>query len=222
MRQRKVKNLEEKLKLHRAYMIENPKEYKGHWREVFLLKNYKVKNLENSKLKLEVGCGKGKFITDMAKIHPENFYIAIEGNPSVALYALRKIKEAGIENVKIYPGYLDSMEDFFEEGELDAIYLNFSDPWPKDRHSKRRLTHRRRLKEYYNALTENGYLEFKTDNDDLFQFSLDEVYSQSDFKLESFTRDLHKENNKGDIVTTEYEEKFSSQGKNINFLRLVK
>lgn len=213
MRQRKVKNLEDKLYSHRNYIIENPPELKGMWKDTFMKDRSGI-------FALEIGCGKGKFISDIANKNPENFYFAIEGNPSVALYTLQKIAEREIDNVRVFPGYLESVKDFFEEGELAGIYLNFSDPWPKARHAKRRLTYHRKLEEYAYAIRDNGFIEFKTDNDGLFKFSLLEAKSQDKLKIVECTTDLHSYRKLEDIVTTEYEEKFSKQGKNINFMRI--
>ena len=174
---------------------------------------------------LEVGCGKGRFIHAMALNHPEADFIAAEGLPSVIYRAITKVHEAGLTNVKFINSYINSLGDWFEEGELDGIFLNFSDPWPKERHSKRRLTHGNRLAEYAWAIKDGGFIRFKTDNDKLFDFTISQIEERKDeigLEVRAITRDLHSSPYKEDSPMTESEEKFSSRGKNINFVELIK
>ena len=194
---------------------------------------------------MEIGCGKGKFITGMAKKFPERNYIAVEGAGTVVLRALEKAGAEELENVRFITDYINEMGDFFEQGEVRGIFLNFSDPWPKKAHAKRRLTHRRYLTEYKKVLTPGSILEFKSDNDGLFQFSVQEFY---DFGLEilELTDDLHHvmeevpvrtvvldaEEKEVELpgpgegaetsaqVTTEYEDRFTAMGKNIHYCRV--
>ena len=131
MRQRTVKNLEEKLELNSSFLIREPRECKGKWAEVFGNSN---------PIFLEIGCGKGQFIFKHASQNPDKNYIAIEGQESVALRALEKAENGGLQNLRVFMDFVNDIKDYFEEGELTGIYLNFSDPWPKARHAKRRLT----------------------------------------------------------------------------------
>ena len=165
----------------------------------------------------EVGMGKGRFLMDMAKLHPEINYIGIEMYDSVLLRALQKrekLEEAGekLDNLKFMCMDARLLPEIFEKGEVDKIYLNFSDPWPKARHAKRRLTSREFLARYDQILVQDGKVEFKTDNKELFEFSLEEV-EEAGWNLEASTFDLHhnEEMVQGNVMT-EYEEKFSSMG----------
>ena len=139
MRQRNVKNLEEKLELNSSFLIREPRECKGKWKEVFG---------NDNPIYLEIGCGKGKFIFTHASQNPDRNYIAIEGQENVALRALEKAEQGGLENLRIFMDFVNDLKYYFEEGELTGIYLNFSDPWPKARHAKRRLTSSRFLERY--------------------------------------------------------------------------
>lgn len=225
MRQRNIKNLQEKLDMNSSFLIENPKELKGRWHAVFG---------NDNPICLEIGCGKGRFITSRAMDHPEQNYIAIEGQSNVVLRALQKAEENSIANLRIFITYVSDLKEYFDEGELSTVYLNFSDPWPKARHAKRRLTYRDRLKNYKEVLSPGGFIEFKTDNDGLFDFTLGEIEAVG-YRVVEMTRDLHGEMSdemfielSGDMsafaadaakYTTEYEEKFMVLGKNINYVR---
>lgn len=209
MRQRNIKNLETKLNEVREYMIENPESMKGRWRSLFNC---------GGDLLLEIGCGKGQFITSHAEANPDNMYLAIEGQSNILLRALQKSKANNLNNVRFFAKYIDNANDFFEKGEIDKIYLNFSDPWPKERHARRRLTHRERLKSYFDVLKEDGVIEFKTDNDALFEFSMTEI-RESGYEILEYTEDLHNSDFESKNITTEYEDKFSSGGKNINYVK---
>ena len=163
MRQRKVKNEEDRLAEHHEYLIEDPKERKGNWQEVF----------ENGNgIYAEFGCGKGKFIMTLAEKNPDWNYIAVEGRGSIILRALEKATQEGLKNIVFVKEYVKDVNEYFNEAELNGIYLNFSDPWPKDRHAKRRLTHSRYLDGYRKILKKGCCIEFKTDNSDLFSFAI--------------------------------------------------
>lgn len=190
------------------YVVQNSAEYKGSWNEVFP---------KDQPLHIEVGMGKGRFLMDMAKLHPETNYVGIEMYDSVLLRALQKrerLEETGekLANLKFMCVDARLLPEIFEKGEVQKIYLNFSDPWPKARHAKRRLTSREFLARYEEILEDDGVVEFKTDNKGLFEFSLEEV-GEAGWKLLAHTFDLH---NQADMmegnVMTEYEEKFSSMG----------
>ena len=209
MRQRNIKNLDEKLKQNSAFLIEDPQQNKGRWSEVFA---------NGNPIFLEIGCGKGQFITSRAESFPKANYIAIEGQSNVALRALEKAQAEGMENLRIFIAYVHDLEDYFEAGELAGIYLNFSDPWPKARHFKRRLTYRQRLLNYKKVLGRDGFVEFKTENDGLYDFSLDEI-KEAGLEITDASKDLHACGFESGRFTTEYEDKFIKAGKNINYVK---
>ena len=210
MRQRNIKNIEEKLELNSSFLIRTPREFKGKWLEEFGNKN---------PIYLEIGCGKGQFIFSQAKENPDRNYIAIEGQENVALRALEKAEQGGLKNLRIFIDYVQDLKDYFEEGELKGIYLNFSDPWPKARHAKRRLTYHKRLQNYKEVIGRDGCIEFKTDNDGLFEFTMEEILEHG-FEVVETTRDLHKSEFESKHITTEYEDKFRKNGKNINYVKI--
>ena len=196
------------------YVVHEPQKQKGQWSHVF----------ENDHpIHIEVGMGKGRFLMDMAKIHPEVNYVGIEMYDSVLLRALQKREEYEQNEgtlTNLYFMCIDArlLPEIFEKGEVEKIYLNFSDPWPKARHAKRRLTSRQFLERYDQILIPEGRVEFKTDNRELFEFSLEEV-KEAGWTLETSTFDLHHDEElmKGNVMT-EYEEKFSSMGNPIHKL----
>ena len=190
--------------LNSEYCIKNPEEQKGHWQNCF----DKVQPLH-----IEIGMGKGRFIMDMAALHPDINYIGIERYSSVLLRALQKMELNPLPNIKFICMDAADIAEVFAKDEVDRIYLNFSDPWPKDRHAKRRLTSHEFLARYEKILKKDGTLEFKTDNKDLFDFSLEEMKNAEGWELTAFTYDLHHDVilSEGNVMT-EYEEKFSSIG----------
>lgn len=196
------------------YVVQEPEKQKGAWSQVFGNQN---------PVHIEVGMGKGRFIMDMAEKHPEINYVGIEMYDSVLLRALQKMEErehAGTlpENLVFLRMDARTLPLVFEKGEVGKIYLNFSDPWPKERHAKRRLTSRQFLERYDQILAEDGVIEFKTDNRPLFEFSLEEI-QETKWHLVAHTFDLHHDPllNEGNVMT-EYEEKFSSMGNPIHKL----
>lgn len=217
MRQRTVKNLEEKMANNSSFLIKDPREAKGHWAEIFG---------NNNPVYLEIGCGKGKFILTRAQRNPEANYIAVEGQENVILRAMEKAEAAGLANLRLFNDFVNDLNDYFEKGELAGVYLNFSDPWPKARHDKRRLTYHKRLENYFQVMGEDGFVEFKTDNEGLFEFTLEEIalLEEKGLKMAEMTRDLHGEDctYESRQVTTEYEDKFSAAGKNINYVKITK
>lgn len=186
-----------------AFTIPEPEVWKGRWQEVFG---------RQAPLHIEIGMGKGQFLTALAAEHPDINYIGIEKFSSVLVRAVQKQNELELPNLRLIRMDADSITDVFAPGEVDRIYLNFSDPWPKERHAKRRLTSVEFLRRYENILAKDGHVEFKTDNQPLFEFSL-EATEEAGWKLLAVTRDLHHDTalNKGNIMT-EYEERFSAQG----------
>jgi len=210
MRQRNVKNLEEKLELNSSFLIRDPRELKGKWAQEFG---------NDNPIYLEIGCGKGQFIFNHASNNPDKNYIAIEGQENVALRALEKAEQGGLKNLRIFIDYVQDLKDYFEEGELEGIYLNFSDPWPKARHAKRRLTYHKRLMNYKEVIGPDGCIEFKTDNDGLFEFTREEI-KEHGFEMLEVTTDLHASDYVSKFTTTEYEDKFRNNGKNINYVKI--
>ncbi len=185
------------------YCISDCTEKKGKWKEVFGNTN---------PIAIEIGMGKGKFLMELATLHPDINYIGVERYGSVLYRALQKMEEHSLPNIRFLCIDAEILPELFEENELDHIYLNFSDPWPKDRHAKRRLTSREFLARYDRILKKDGCIEFKTDNRPLFEFSLEEVQAAG-WHLDACSFDLHHEVilNQNNIMT-EYEEKFSSKG----------
>ena len=164
---------------------------------------------------LEIGSGKGRFITQMAERHPEWDFIACEGQFNVYPRILQKVTELGLSNVKVIGGYMGDPSEFFSEGEISGIYLNFSDPW-KERTKHRRLTSRQRFEGYERICAPGAFLKFKTDNDELFEYSLAELEA-SGLSAERIERDLHSSDLAADNVMTEYEEKFTNGGIKIKY-----
>lgn len=215
MRQRNVKNLEERLQQNSSFLIENPREVKGHWAEIFGNEN---------PVYLEIGCGKGQFILTHAVREPDANFIAVEGQANVMLRAMEKAEAAELSNLRLFIDFVNDLNDYFEKGELAGLYLNFSDPWPKARHDKRRLTYHKRLENYFQVMGDDGFVEFKTDNEGLFAFTLEEIrmMEEKGLKMVEMTRDLHSEDctYESRLTTTEYEDKFRNTGKNINYVKI--
>lgn len=164
---------------------------------------------------LEIGCGKGAFIVETAKRHPDIRFVAMEKVTDVMMLAAEKVKEAALENVKLWNGGAEHLTEWFKPGDVKRIYLNFSDPWPKKKHTKRRLTYESFLDQYRQILTEDGEIFFKTDNRALFDFSVEE-FQRCGYKLRNLTYDLHNSEWNADNVVTEYEANFSAKGFTIN------
>ena len=268
MRQRRIKGLEEKLRVYNGGTVVNPRLLKGQWNEVFE---------KAQPLYLELGCGKGQFSSLISETHPERNVLAMEGNRNAMLRALQKaarryvpydtslqtglrttpsfesllpfgVFSVDAERIRALSGvpetapsgngegdciysitpnltfinmYLRRVEDCFAENELEGIYLNFSDPWPKARQASRRLTHRGFLEGYRRVLRPGGYLEFKTDNEGLFRFSVAE-FRETGLEITEYTEDLHAPGcpYPSAAVMTEYETKFSSEGKPIFYCKV--
>jgi tRNA (guanine-N7-)-methyltransferase len=204
MRLRNKPWAKDKLAEHSTIVVHNPDEQKGRWHDLFG---------NNQPIHIEVGTGKGRFITGMAKANPHINYIGIELQQSVIVGALDLIIEDPLPNIRLLNQNADNLEKFFDAGEIDRVYLNFSDPWPKNRHEKRRLTYKSYLKSYENILVKNGEIHFKTDNQGLFEFSL-RSFSEYGLLLNFVSLDLHNSEFEGNIMT-EYEEKFANKGNRI-------
>lgn len=185
------------------FVIHEPEKQKGNWEEIFGNSN---------PIHIEIGMGKGRFMMDMAAAHPDINYLGIEKYSTVLLRAIQKMEQQELPNLRFIRMDAEDICEVFEKEEIAKIYLNFSDPWPKDRHAKRRLPSKEFLARYDQFLQKDGRLEFKTDNQGLFDFALEEL-EPAGWKLEAVTRDLHHDEKmcEGNIMT-EYEEKFSSMG----------
>lgn len=197
MRLRKKKWSEEIFELHNEIIVENFEEIKGNWKSV----------LDTNKLRLEIGAGKGDYWHGLAEVYPEDGIVAIEKDYTASSIALKKLDK--YDKKRFILGDAKNLEEIFGTKELDVIHLNFSDPWPKLRHTKRRLTYDTKLKTYHNLLNDNGEIWMKTDNRELFEYSLVNV-AKFDFELKEVYLDFRKEEDIDPI--TEYEQKFMDRG----------
>ncbi len=204
MRMRRKKHREERIEACSELIVENIESYKNDIKKVF----------GNDKpLRIEIGCGKGKFILETAMKNPDINFIAVEKCSDVLVLALEKVKAAGLTNVRFVQGDVNRLRDFDTKSRCDVIYINFCDPWKKSGYAKRRLTHANFLGMYETLLAPGGAIHFKTDNEKLFEFSLNS-FSDYGLKLKNITFDLHNSKFEGNVMT-EYESNFSSQGQNI-------
>ena len=203
-RLRAKRHIPERMERCSGLWFGSPAENKGRWRQICGFK-------EDCKLFLEIGCGKGKFCTETAAANPDVLYIAIERAPSVILAAIEKTRELGLTNLFFMNVDAKDLLDYFDDGEVDRIYINFCDPWTRKKKPKRRLTYRDFLKAYEKIMVPGGQIRFKTDNTLLFEFSLSE-FKECGFTLSEVTRDLHNSEYDKDNVRTEFEQKFAEQG----------
>lgn len=185
------------------WVVHEPEQHRGSWQQVFGNVN---------PVHIEIGMGKGRFLCEMARLHPEINYIGIEKYSSVLLRAVQKMEAAPLPNIRFIRMDAEDIEQVFAGDEVERIYLNFSDPWPKDRHARRRLPSRQFLARYDRLLRADGVLEFKTDNRELFDFALEEA-SAAGWEMKELTYDLHGDArlSQGNVMT-EYEERFSAKG----------
>lgn len=204
MRLRHIPGAEEEI-AKSPYVVGQPQEKKGAWNQLFG---------NDNPVEIEVGMGKGKFLMELAQKNPDINYIGIERYSSVLLKALQKRDNLELTNIYFMCVDARTLADIFEEGEVSRIYLNFSDPWPKDRHAKRRLTSPEFMAVYDKILKKDGVVEFKTDNRGLFDYSLESI-PDAGWKIAAYTFDLHHSDMAEGNVMTEYETKFSSEGKPI-------
>lgn len=204
MRLRKVKNAKERLEIdNNPFFIPEPENNKGIWNKIF--------NNDNP-IHIEIGCGKGQFISTLAKLNPNINYIAIEKFDSVLLRCLEKVIDSGLTNLKLCVMDAAMITNYFTESEVKRIYLNFSDPWPKKHHAKRRLTSPLFLEQYSHILDKKGEIFFKTDNRGLFEYSLESI-TNNGYSISNISLDLHKDLEKyPDNITTEFEDKWSKLG----------
>ncbi|MFD3257684.1 tRNA (guanosine(46)-N7)-methyltransferase TrmB [Paenibacillus lentus] len=218
MRLRGRKGIRENLEQQKHLVILDPREYKGRWSEVFG---------NDRPIHIELGMGKGQFISGMSVKHPDVNFIGMDMYDELIRRASEKVRgvwqERGQEepqSVRLALGNIESIEEFFSPGEIERIYLNFSDPWPKKKHGRRRLTHPRFLNKYRSLLNENGEIHFKTDSRALFQFSLN-AFAACGLQMNNISLDLHHEGINEEHVMTEYETKFVNQGVNIHRCEVI-
>ena len=204
MRMRKKPNLIPRMERCEACLIREPEARRGRWREL---------KPDAAELRLELGCGKGRFTAETAQRHPEVLFVAVERVPDAMVIAMERVTKLELTNVFFVDGDAAKLSDYFAPGEVDLIYINFCDPWPTNRHAKRRLTYVNFLKSYREVLREGGQIHFKTDNSGLFEWSLTQV-PPAGFVLSEVTRNLHEHGVQG--IMTDYEEKFHNLGTPIN------
>lgn len=205
MRLRNIKGSKEFIEAS-PYVIQEPEKLKGKWSSLFH---------NNHPIHIEIGMGKGQFIHELAAANPDINYIGIEMYSSVLYRALEKRAETELENLFFLRFDAKYLADIFDYGEVSRIYLNFSDPWPKDRHAKRRLTSSGFLAIYNEILTSDGFIQFKTDNRDLFDFSVETVEESALWNINEITYDLHHSEFLEGNIMTEYESRFVAEGKPI-------
>lgn len=214
MRMRKKKNLEARLEEVKEYILSTDCDEKDFEKDVpKTLFNYEELFGNSNPVRLEIGCGKGQFVCEMAKRNPDVNFIAVEKVKNVIVAACEKAKEEGLTNVKFIAGCAEYLPRFIPENSVELIYLNFSCPFPKAKYARHRLTHRFFLEIYRKLLTETGEIHQKTDNMHFFEFSLEE-YSAAKYTIKNLSLDLHNSGFEGNIVT-EYEKRFSDLGQPI-------
>ena len=209
MRMRKMKNRDSRMEACGAYRIQEPAEFKGKWRSL---------KPDCEALWVEVGCGKGKFTAETAEANPDVLLIAVERCREAMVVAMEKAKNMGLKNVYFIDMDVANIEDIFDAGEMDRLFINFPDPWPRKKNAKRRLTHRGFLDKYCRTVREGGEIHFKTDNAPLFEFSVEE-FAACGLQVNNLTRDLHANGIVG--IMTGYEEKFHALGTPINRCEVV-
>ena len=209
MRMRKMKNRDSRMEACGAYRIQEPAEFKGKWRSL---------KPDCEALWVEVGCGKGKFTAETAEANPDVLLIAVERCREAMVVAMEKAKNMGLKNVYFIDMDVANIEDIFDAGEMDRLFINFPDPWPRKKNAKRRLTHRGFLDKYCRSVREGGEIHFKTDNAPLFEFSVEE-FAACGLQVNNLTRNRHENGIVG--IMTGYEEKFHSLGTPINRCEVV-
>ena len=209
MRMRRMRNLEPRMEKCADYRIEDPAAHKGIWRQL---------KPDCTALWVEVGCGKGKFTAETAQANPDVLLIAVERCREAMVVAMEKARDMGLTNVYYIDMDVANIEDIFAPEEIDRLFINFPDPWPRKKNAKRRLTHRGFLNKYCRVVRQGGEFHFKTDNAPLFAFSLEE-FAACGLEVKNLTFDLHKDGIVG--IMTGYEEKFHSLGTPINRCEVV-
>ena len=189
--------------------IKKPAELKGKWKEEFG---------NNNPVHLELGCGRGKYLRENSLNNPNINYVAVDLKDEVLVHTLRNLQDHEVENARLVALNISFIADLFDKDEIEKIYINFCNPWPKDRHNKRRLTHTKFLNEYKKFLKQGSEVWFKTDDTDLFNDS-QEYFKENGFRIDFLTYDLHNSEVKDENIMTEYETKFTGLGMNIMALR---
>ncbi len=209
MRMRKMKNLDARLAATERYRILSPAEHKGAWRGL---------KTDCTALWVEVGCGKGKFTAETARANPDVLLIAVERCREAMVVAMETAQRMGLTNVFFIDMDVANIEEIFAFGEMDRLFINFPDPWPRKKNAKRRLTHRSFLDKYCRTVKEGGEIHFKTDNAPLFEYSVEE-FAFCGLQVNNLTRNLHENGIVG--IMTGYEEKFHALGTPINRCEVV-
>ena len=209
MRMRRMKNLEPRMEKCGAYRVAEPAALQGNWRSL---------KPDAAALWVEVGCGKGKFTAETAQANPDVLLIAVERCREAMVVAMEKAKSMGLKNVWFIAMDVAKIEEFFAESEIDLLYINFCDPWPRKKNAKRRLTHRGFLDKYCRVIKQGGEIHYKTDNAPLFEFSVEE-FAACGLEVKNLTRNLHENGIVG--IMTGYEEKFHALGTPINRCEVV-
>ncbi len=209
MRMRKMKNLDPRMEKCADVRVADPAQRKGAWRAL---------KPDAAALWVEVGCGKGKFTAETAAANPDVLLIAVEKCREAMVVAMEKAKNMGLKNVFFIDMDVEKIEDIFAPGEIDRLFINFPDPWPRKKNAKRRLTYRTFLDKYCRVVRENGEIHYKTDNAPLFEFSLEE-FAACGLEVKNVTRNLHENGVVG--IMTGYEEKFHALGTPINRCEVV-
>ena len=209
MRMRRKPNLEPRMAACAPWQVLEPETRKGAWRELYP---------QCSALWVEIGCGKGKFTVETAQANPDVLMIAVERCREAMVMAMEKARDMGLKNVFFIDMDVANMEGVFAPGEIDRMFINFPDPWPRSKNAKRRLTHRNFLKMYTRVVCDGGEIHYKTDNAKLFEFSLEEIEACG-LEMHALTRDLHANGSVG--IMTGYEEKFYALGTPINRCEIV-
>ena len=209
MRMRRMKNLESRMEKCAAYRVTKPAEHKGIWRQL---------KADATALWVEVGCGKGKFTAETAEANPDVLLIAVERCREAMVVAMEKAQAMNLKNVFYIDMDVANIEEIFAGFEIDRLFINFPDPWPRKKNAKRRLTHRGFLDKYCRVIKEGGEIHYKTDNAPLFEFSVEE-FQACGLQINNLTRDLHANGIVG--IMTGYEEKFHNLGTPINRCEVV-
>ena len=209
MRMRKMKNLVPRMERCGDYRIAQPETMKGNWRSL---------KEDATAVWVEVGCGKGKFTAETAQANPEVLLIAVERCREAMVVAMEKAREMGLTNVFYIDMDVENIENIFAPEEIDRLFINFPDPWPRKKNAKRRLTHRGFLDKYCRVVRQGGEFHYKTDNAPLFEFSVEE-FAACGLEVKNLTRNLHENGIVG--ITTGYEEKFHALGTPINRCEVV-
>jgi len=189
---------------HPDIVEKSPAEWRGSWKKIFGNEN---------PIYVEVGTGKGQYVTRMAQAYPEVNFIGIEKYESVLVTGVQRVIAQPQPNLRFLQDDVEQIDEFFQKGEVDRLFINFTDPWPKVRHAKRRLTHENFLKKYEQILKEDGEIHFKTDNQGLFEYSIESLTFYG-FRLKNISLDLHNSEMTKNIMT-EYEERFANKGMRI-------